>query len=109
MATVANAGLFRNRLGLTVTNNGLTNLTITKYEITFPSANGKLLEVIFPPYFIWQGEKTSPASVTNPDSSRVIIAGDSDILYHIFEYVPALTGYIVLITFSDASTATVTF
>lgn len=109
MSTVVCLGYMRNRLAFRVTNSGGTDLRVTEYYIEFPSENVKLLEVNLPPYYDWQGEKTSPATISGPESNQVLKAGTSGILYHVFEHViPTISGYYAKITFSGGSYAELT-
>jgi len=109
MSTVVSLGYMRNRFAFRVTNTGGTDLAIDEVYLTFPSDNSTLLEVSLPPYFMWQGEKTSPATVDTPyNTLQDLKAGESVIMYIIFENVAEPTDYYIKVTFDDASFAELT-
>lgn len=99
----------RNRFSFRVTNTGGTDLNVDEVYLTYPAGNGDLLEVSLPPYFYWQGEKTSPATVDTPyENTQELLAGESVIMYFVFDNVAEPTGYYIKVTFDDASFAELT-
>lgn len=109
MSTVVNLEYIRNRLAFRVTNTGGTDLNIDEVYMTFPAGNSTLMEVSLPPYFFWQGEKTSPATVDTPyENTQKLKAGKSVIMYFVFENVAEPTGYYIKVTFDDATFAEIT-